>query len=303
MKRKIFTILFIVTFSVLLWVFVSFSGEFSITLNLPPQVIDVPENLAVSSISANEIVISLKGQGWQLAQHTLGRDPKFYIPSPVEIGETTLSSRNLIPANSWLSSTLQLAEISPEKFSVKIEKRITKKVEILPVLSLTFKPGYDLVSDAKIEPDSVEITGPESIINDFGIINTSAMKFSNLEKEANFRIPLQIPKYVELNIYECKVGLDIQKIVDKSFENIPVETKNIPDKYELNLSPENVTIVIRGGINLLSKLKSDEISAYVRFQQALNDTTGSIEPVIEIPKFTSIIDIKPKRLDYIIKKY
>lgn len=303
MKRKIFTVLFIVTFSILLWVFVSFSGEFSITLNLPPQVTDVPENFAVSSISANKITLSLKGQGWQLAQHTLGRDPKFFIPSPNDLGETVISTRNLLHANSWISSTLQLAEVSPEKISVKIEKRITKKVEILPVLSLSFKPGYDLVSDAKIEPDSVQITGPESIINDYSIINTIGLKLNNLEQETSFKILLQNPKFVELDISECKISLDVQKIVDKSFENIPVETKNIPDKYELNLSPENITVVIRGGINLLSKLKSDELSAYVNFQQALNDTTGSIEPLIEIPKFTSIIDIKPKRLDYIIKKY
>ena len=73
MKRKIITISLIVSFSILLWVFVSFSGEFSITLNLPTQVIDIPENYSVSSMSADEVSISLKGQGWQLAQHTLGQ--------------------------------------------------------------------------------------------------------------------------------------------------------------------------------------------------------------------------------------
>ncbi|MBI1931408.1 MAG: YbbR-like domain-containing protein [Ignavibacteriales bacterium] len=303
MKKKIITILFILTFSILLWVFVSFSGEFSITLNLPPKVLDVPENLAVSHISAKEIILSLKGQGWQLAQHTLGRDPKFLIQSPQEIGETVIPTKNMLNANTWISSTLQLAELSPEKITLKLEKKITKKVEILPVLVLSFKPGYDLVSQAKILPDSVTISGPESIVNEYSIINTAGLQLNNLEKETAVKVQLQSPEFVDCNITECKILLNVQKIVDKTFENVLVERKNIPDKYELNLSPENITVVVRGGINLLSKIKNEDINAYVRFQQALNDTTGSIEPTIELPKFTSIVDVKPKRLDYIIKKY
>ncbi|MCB9249200.1 MAG: hypothetical protein H6613_11995 [Ignavibacteriales bacterium] len=303
MKRKIITISLVTIFSILLWVFVSFSGEFSITLNLPTQVTGVPENLALSSISSHEVSLSLKGQGWQLAQHTLGRDPKFFIPSPQKEGETSISSRNVLYANSWLSSTLQLAEVSPEKISVKVEKKITKKVEIIPVLSLTYKPGYDLVSQVEIDPDSVEISGPESVVNDFSFLNTTRVAVDKLEKETTLNLKVQNPDYLTIGTEECKVKLDVQKIVDKTFENIEVKKENIPPGYELNLSPMRITIVLRGGINLLSKLKNEDLKVYVRFQQALNDTNGSIEPTIEIPDFTSIIDFKPKRLEYIIKKY
>jgi len=257
----------------------------------------------LSSISTNEVSISLKGQGWQLAQHTLGRDPKFFIPCPQKAGEEVISSRNVLFANSWLSSTLQLAELSPEKITVKVEKRITKKVEIIPVLLLTYKPGYDLVSSIMIEPDSVEISGPESLVNDVSIINTNTLSLENLENETSFILKLKEPKFLRLSTDECSIKLNVQKIVDKSFENIPVKTTNIPSRYELNLSPQTVTVVLRGGINILSKIKDEDIEAYVRFQQALNDSTGSIEPNIEIPKFTSIIDLRPKRLEYIIKQY
>ncbi len=303
MERKIITISLIVIFSILLWIFVSFSGEFSITINLPIQVIEIPENLALSSISTNEVSISLKGQGWQLAQHTLGRDPKFFIPSPQKAGEEVISSRNALFANSWLSSTLQLAEVSPEKITLKVEKRISKKVEIIPVLLLTYKPGYDLVSNAVIEPDSVEISGPESLVNNISLINTTTLSLENLENETSVNLKLKEPNYLKLNTDECNVKLDIQKIVDKSLDNIQVKTTNIPSRYELNLSPRTITVVLRGGINIFSKIKNDDVTASVRFQQALNDSTGSIEPTIERPKYTSIIDIRPKRLEYIIKKY
>ena len=60
---------------------------------------------------------------------------------------------------------------------------------------------------------------------------------------------------------------------------------------------------MRGGISQLSKMKNNDLNVYVNFEQAINDTTGAIEPIIDIPEFTSLIDIKPNRLEYIIKKY
>jgi len=64
MKRKIITISLVTAFSILLWAFVTFSGAFSITMNLPVRVINVPEKYAVSHISTNEVTVNIKGQGW-----------------------------------------------------------------------------------------------------------------------------------------------------------------------------------------------------------------------------------------------
>ena len=303
MKRKILTISLIISFSVLLWIFVSFSGEFSITLNLPIQVVEIPTEHSISSVSSNNVSISLKGQGWQLAQHTMGRDPKFFIPSPKVVGEKEISSRNVLGLNSWLSTSLQLAEISPEKIKVKVEKTISKKVAIIPVVALSFKSGYGLVSQVKIEPDSVEITGPESIINDMTILNTKSKALSNLESSESIILELDKRRFVNISAEECNVSFDVQKIVDKTFEDLQIETRNIPSRYELMLSPQKVTVVLRGGISQLSKMKNDDVKALVKFDQAINDTVGSIEPTIEFPEFTSIVDVKPNRLEYIIKKY
>ncbi len=293
----------IVLFSVLLWVFVSFSGEFSITLNLPVEVVEVPENCSISSISTQDISIGLKGQGWQLAQHTLGRDPKFFVPCPTELGNREISSRNVLAANSWLSSTLQLAEIIPEKINIQVEKTINKRVEVLPILALSYKPGYDLVSPIVIEPESVTVSGPASIIDDILIVNTEKLAITNIEEELSVKLKINQQKFIKTDFEECKVSFKVQKIVDKSFEGVIVETKNIPSRNELILSPTKVTVVLRGGISQLSKMKNEDIHVHVKFNQAINDTSGAIEPLIDIPEFTSLIDIKPNRLEYIIKKY
>lgn len=303
MKRKILTNSIIVGISVLLWVFVSFSGDFSITLNLPVAITDLPEETAISFISTNEVTLNLKGNGWQLAQHTFGRNQKFYIQSPAKLGEQKLSPLSAINVNDWLASSLQLTKIIPEEISVNIEKVRTKKVIIKPNLELKYKPDYDLVSEINLVPDSVMIFGPKSVIDKINFVNTIKEKYSNLEKNVSVNLMLHEQEFVFLNSKECSAQFNVQKIVDKTFENIVVMTKDVPARYEVVLSPNKIKIVLRGGINLLSKLKSNDITAYVKFSQAINDTLGAVVPTIEIPDYTTIIDQKPQSIDYIIKKY
>ncbi|MCP5064157.1 MAG: hypothetical protein GY936_17085 [Ignavibacteriae bacterium] len=303
MKRKILTNSIIVGISVLLWVFVSFSGDFSITLNLPVAITDLPKETAISSISTNEVTLNLKGNGWQLAQHTFGRNQKFYIQSPAKLGEQKLSPLSSINVNDWLASSLQLTKIIPEEISVNIEKVRTKKVIIKPNLELKYKPDYDLVSEINLVPDSVMIFGPKSVIDKINFVSTIKEKYSNLEKNVSANLMLHEQEFVLLNPKECSVQFNVQKIVDKTFENIVVMTKDVPARYEVVLSPNKIKIVLRGGIKLLSKLKSTDITAYVKFSQAINDTLGAVVPTIEIPDYTTIIDQKPHSIDYIIKKY
>ena len=168
---------------------------------------------------------------------------------------------------------------------------------------MDYKAGFGLVSPIEIQPDSVTVTGPEKLVSEINIINTETKILSNLENESSIVLNIVTPKYIVPSARECTVSFDIQKIVDKTFEDIVISNKNIPSRYELIVVPTKLSLILRGGISILSRLKNEDINVYVKFDQAINDTSGAIEPIVEIPEFTSLIDVKPNRLDYIIKKY
>ncbi len=303
MKRKIITIGFVIAFSTLLWAFVSFSGVFSITMNLPVRVINIPKDYAISAISTNEVTVNIKGQGWLLAKQTFGRTPKFYIPSPKKNGLHSISTIKVLNKNQWLASNLQLDKITPEKIEIKLEKKISKKVKIVPVLDLKYSSGYNLVSQIIVQPDSIKVMGPKSLVRKIKVIKTEKKVFTDLEKHTTEKVKLKKIPFLTYNINECTVSFDIQKIVDKTFENIHVGITGVPSRYDVILSPDKISVALRGGINLLSKMKKEDITSYVKFVQVINDTTGAVEPIINIPNYTSIIDKRPQKIEYIIKKY
>ncbi|KAB2846631.1 MAG: hypothetical protein F9K45_01445 [Melioribacteraceae bacterium] len=279
------------------------SEEYFATLKFPVKIAGIAENKSLSSQSVDEVQLNLKGQGWQLAQLTFGLSPDFIINSKNNLGEQTVPLRNEIESNSWLSSSIQVLSINPEKIIFNIENITQKKVKIEPDIDLEFKPNYGLVSDIIVSPDSVIIRGPESLITKIGKVFTEKKEFKDSDRNVLESISLEKINFVEMSQEQTAIKFDVQKIVDKTFENILVEILGVPASRQLVLYPAKVDIVLRGGINLLGKLNSSDIRAYVYFSQAISDTSGGIVPYFEIPAFTAIIDKIPNKLEYIIKQF
>lgn len=303
MKKKILPIILITLFSIILWGSVSLSEEYFATIEVPVRVTDIQEGAAIARMSHDKVDISVKGIGWTLAGMSLGPDLEFKVSAKNKTGEQEVYLESVAGQNSWLTSSIQLMEVKPDELAFKIENLASKKVQVIPNIKLNYRPGYGLVSPISVTPDSVTITGPESVVDEIENINTALHEFDDINKSVNANIGLENIPTLSYDNPAVSVEFEVQKIVDKEFEDIPVLVKNVPQFRELRLYPDKVKITLRGGINLLGKMDAKSLEPYVTFKQALSDTLGAIEPVFTAPEYTILIDIKPGKLEYIIKKF
>jgi len=303
MKKKILPVILITLFSIILWGSVSLSEEYFATIEMPLLITDIPEGSALAEITRDKVAISVKGVGWQLAGMSLGPDLEFKVSSKGKNGSQKIYLESAAGQNSWLSSSIQLMEVKPDELEFKVEKLANKKVQVIPNIKLNYRPGYGLVSPINVFPDSVMITGPTSIVNEIQNINTAISSMDDINKSVSKDVALEHIENVSYENPVVKVEFEVQKIVDKVFENVPIIVKNVPQFRELKLFPEKARITLRGGINLLGKMKAEDLKPYVTFKQALSDTLGAITPTFAPPEYTILIDIKPNKLEYIIKKF
>lgn len=286
----------------MMWVFISLSGEYFYTVKLPVTFSNIPEGFAVSNYSDEEVSISLKGQGWQLAQMTLGSTPEFIVTVDGTSGEHRISLRNALDQNRWLSSAVQINEFSPDEIHYRIEELAEKKVPVVPNVVFNFKEGYGLVADSKVTPESVVVRGPRSKIQNLAEVQTEQKTYSSVDNTKTENVNLESLANIEYDIDRVQLSFDVQKIVDKEFQNVLVEVKNIPPSKNLTVYPERISVILRGGINLLGKLNPDEIKVNINFNQAIRDTLGFLVPNVEVPEFTQLVDTKPNKLEYIIQQ-
>lgn len=303
MKRKVITIVLISTLSSLLWIFISLSEEYFTSIVVPVKFTEIPQNYAIADQSVETVSLGLKGQGWQLTQLSSGLSPEFLISPVYKLGRQTFLLKNAIDKNPWLSSTIQVTELLPEKIDYLVDELVRKKVKIIPNITLHYKNDYSLVGEMKLSQDTVTISGAKIIVENIDKIRTKHYEFKNLERGVTAQLMIEEIPGIVISHPDCTVEFDVQKIVDKTFNSVVVEVKDVPRGIDLLLFPNRINVVLRGGINVLGRLDENSVSASVSFSQAINDTTGILIPVVKIPMNTEIVDITPNSLGYIIKEY
>ena len=303
MKKNFHIIIISFLFSIILWISISLSNDFYATFEFPVKLIDFPDGYTTGSLSQQKISVKIKGKGWKLLGVNLSSDASYVIPVGKKIGKRTISLYSFLAENQWLTSDNEVINISPDTLSFFVEKITFKKVPVKSELNLNFRTGYGLASKIIISPESTVVFGPASSLSTLLYVPTETIEYDDLNSMKTEIIPLKNifgMKYPHNNV---TVTLDVQKIVDKNIDKILVNVLDVPKDRNVLLLPNRVDIGMRGGIDVLGKMDTSSISAFVNYREVVLDTIGSVEPHLELPENTTLLFVKPERLRYIIKKF
>lgn len=303
MRKKLNIFIASVIFSFLLWGSVSLSDFYYTNIEVKLSLINFPHNYTTGSNLPEKVTLKVKGQGWKLVSLNVGSDADFKVSVDKDSGKKVISVHNSLENNRWLLSDVDIISIQPDTLSFYVERIISRKLPVIPDLELGYKPGYGLAQDIIVIPDSVIVNGPVSILKSMSGVKTAKMSFSSLDSKTDASVQLASMRGFNFNTDIIKLTLDVQKIVDKDFENIPVDVLDVPAGKEVLLLPNKIGINARGGIEVLGRLKESQFRAYVYYRDVVSDTTGSVTPVIDKPKNINIQFLKPERLRYIVKSF
>lgn len=290
-------------FSIIIWGSISLSSEYFAIIEIPLKLINLPKGLSSGSAMPNKIIVKVKSKGWKLISMNVAAQSEFVVPIPVDSGFRFINLNNYLSENNWLSDDMEVLDIIPDTISFYVESIITRKLPVVANLNLNFKPGYGLATEIKFVPDSVIVTGPRSILKEMTTIATMRKTFSNLFEKNVERIELNKPHGFIYSTENVLMNLDVQAIIDKSFDEIPVVVLNAPPDRDVILIPNTITVSVLGGIEVLGKLSKSDFSANVEYSIVVTDSIGTVAPVIDFPENTQLIYTKPERLRYVITKF
>jgi YbbR domain-containing protein len=303
MNKKINIIIISFIFSVLIWVLISLSYEYYSSIKVKLKVTDLPFGYTTGSKLPSNIIIKLKGKGWKLAAESLGAESDFFVSAKYDSGKISINLYNSLSENRWLANDIEVININPDTLSFRVEKIVSKKIKISPHIDLTFKQGYGLAEPVYIYPESTIVYGPWSMLKELKSVPTEYESYINSDSKIKQKLSLAAINGISYEVNSAVLFLDIQKIVDVNFDNLPVKVYDIPSGRDIIILPNKISVGVKGGIELLGKLSPDQFIISVNYRNIVSDTLGSVIPDIQMPPNLSLIYIKPERLRYIIKKY
>jgi hypothetical protein len=302
-RKKLNIFIASVIFAVILWGSISLSDIYFTNVDVKLTLTNFPPGYTTGSPLPEEIKLRVKGQGWRLVSINVGPETEFKVSVGGDSGSHNINLYNYLESNRWLLSDVEIINIYPDSVRFFVEKIISRKLPVISGLDLEFKPGYGLASYIILKPDSVVVNGPYSLLKTMKEIKTAGKSLSVLDSRAETEVNLPGMNGFNYSTNLIQVILDIQRIVDKQFEDISVDVMDIPPGKEVVLLPNKIGFNVRGGIEILGKLKPEQFQAYVKYQTLVRDTTGSVMPELILPKNVTLQYLKPDRLRYVIRSF
>ena len=123
MKKNLYAIFLSLAFSVILWVSVSLSNDYNTNLQLPIKFFNVPEGYVATSPSSEKINVKVRGKGWNLISAMIATKSEYYVDMGNELRKKKIIDlRSFDTENTWLTSKLQIVEITPDTISWSRQK-------------------------------------------------------------------------------------------------------------------------------------------------------------------------------------
>lgn len=289
--------LVVLVFAIFIWFFVITENEYENVIEIPVVTVNLPENKVILNEIPDFVKVKIKGTGKDLIALGVSRAARLDLDlSHVEHSKTfAIESKNVFLSRP--TGAIEIEEIiMPDSITVILDDHHEKKIPIVAKIKPHAAPGFTLVGEIKLNPDSVTISGPKSIVSQIDEVFTEDTEFPDLRFDLSETVPLaQLPSNkAEHTIKQTEVFLNVQMLVEKPVTGVPVQVKNVPRNVSVYVVPSTLSLVLEGGGDLLAKVSRNDIIAYLDYNRIINSPGKEYPAVIEQPRGISYRDVKPK---------
>lgn len=290
--------------AILVWFFVKMEDNYRYSFKIPLRV----TNLGPQRIIKNDIPTKTRITCWGKGRYMLTLMIRRDIFYNLDVTKVHKSAEFVLEKNQVKflreNDIEVLNVVDPETVKVILTDLITKKVPITPDVEIQTIPGYTVVDEIKLTPDSIEVIGPKSEIKNILTIHTEKRHYKNIKRDLDEKIRLANPEEpnVRLLSKEVNLAVDIQKLMEKPVFEIIVTVINQPSNLKVTVIPSTLSLVLEGGTDLLLNVTKQDIKAYIDYKKVHTSKSKNHLAYIETPKGIRYRDVKPKRFKVVVEK-
>jgi hypothetical protein len=302
--KRLHILLVSAIFGVLVWISVSMSQQYQIAVSAPISIDNIPEGRSIRTPVPQALQLKLRGDGWRLASLLLRSDMKMHFPlQALRSGKKAITFADVAERIADRPG-IQLVDMVPDSVFVDLDRTSHRKVAVVLDYTASFREGYGQVGPTTVTPESVTVTGAETLLRTIDSWSTVRGVFENLKAPVEEDLPLApSPIYlVSLSTSSVHLRINVEPFAEKVFSGLAVDVRSVAPNREVILIPPKIEIVARGGIKQLSNTAPSDFHLSVDYRMILADTTGVIDPDIMAPPGIQVVSRRPEHLQYVVRR-
>jgi hypothetical protein len=161
---------------------------------------------------------------------------------------------------------IAIEKIFTAELEIPLARIASKKVPVIPDVSISYKQNYILKGALSVSPDSIRISAPESTLTAINALNTVPLKKDNVSVSINQ--PLAID-YSDLGLStvektEVTINAEVVRFSEMVYE-VPILLPELENGMRLAVFPPSAQVVCKAPAEVLKALDSGAFGVTVDF--------------------------------------
>jgi len=296
-REKVIAFSVALFFAFCLWMIVNLNRDFTVTVQVPIQLSAISDDMIVSSEVPSTVSVNLSGEGWKLI-------PIYRNPPGITLNAETrqVNLREQIRNQVGAFSDLNILQVEPSQLELETERKATKRVPVANRVDITYRDQFGLLSEPVMVPDSVTVTGAESVLAGLDEWETEETELSNISRSIERNIRLKSgPSGITVDPQTVTLIAEVAEFTEAE-QRVPIRTRNLPSGRAVSYNPSSITIRFDVPIDQYSNIQDMRLfNAYVDYEVIEADDSGRVAPEVETIDTDFIVRLRsfqPPRVSY-----
>jgi YbbR domain-containing protein len=248
--------------AVLLWMVIAGDQTVERGLRVPLELQQFPEGLELQAEPPALVDVRVRG-----SSDTLSRVGPGDIVAVLDLRAARPGQRffQLTPEQVRAPYGVDVVQVAPPTVVFVFEPTAVKRLPISPSIEGDPAPGY-VVGATTVDPPTVEITGPESAVNQATEAVTEPVAINGAVSDVTESVtvglldPALRVKGVRLAAVKVQVRLGPR---ERTVRNRPVRLRDLAANLTAQASPTEVDVLVRGSRDGVSRLNAEDVVPFV----------------------------------------
>ena len=275
-----------VLLSALLWLAFSLRRPTTVSLSLPTRLVNLPANESLLEAPPDTVEYIVSGEAIAVL-------PVYYNRPVVEI-DAAMDEIDFELGGAAFPVDVRVEAASPRRYAPQREPRVSARVPIQLRATLSVPPTHAFTTQPFIEPDSVVISGAQSVVESIPSWPTEAVALSDVTESLRMTLPLRDSLSGIITIAGARTTLvaDVAEFTQGTRDIDVRLTGGATNQPPATLSPSRISVSFRVSIeDYKAAIASPGLYATVPYDQIRGDTTGRVVPNLNVPQGLEIKDI------------
>ncbi len=305
--RRWLAMLLSLVVAAVLWFSFSMREDYTIPITVPVEVASTPSGQALREPPPAEATVTLRGDGWTLLGLTR-RPPLVQIAATGTSVDMRQAVSEALPAA--VSAAVSVQSVQPGTVELALDARTSRRLPIRLRHLIETVPPYDLLRPPRLNPDSISVTGAQSLLGNLVDWPTEMFVAKNVRDDLTRTVALSdtFGGLLTPSVRSTVVSLEVGEYTEGS-RMLPVEVVNLPaDVAGVRFEPDAVEATFRVpavGEEYDRAQTTRQFRAIVDYADIARDTTdGEVPVAVRRPDGLNVRGVKlsPSRVGYYITR-